>query len=57
MAKQLGHSLEEFFKTYATWIDRAGADRQVEFIEAGIESLKLKRAQNVGQKKPVIVTG
>lgn len=51
MARQLGHSLEEFFKTYATWIDRAGADRQVEFIEQGIKELKGKRGSNVAQIK------
>ena len=36
MAKQLGHSIEEFFKTYATWIDRMSGDTQMDLIESGI---------------------
>lgn len=38
MAKQLGHSIEEFFKTYATWIDRMNNDLQMNLIEQSIST-------------------
>lgn len=36
MAKQLGHSMKEFFETYATWINKQGDDIQMDLIEAAI---------------------
>ncbi|OGT87744.1 MAG: hypothetical protein A2286_06205 [Gammaproteobacteria bacterium RIFOXYA12_FULL_61_12] len=36
MANQLGHSLEEFFKTYAKWIGRSEIALQMELMEKGI---------------------
>lgn len=46
MARQLGHSLEEFFKTYAKWIDRTSNQFQMDVIETGIS----KSVAKVGQK-------
>lgn len=36
LASQLGHSLEEFFKTYAKWIGQQDASKQMLIIEEGI---------------------
>jgi integrase len=38
MAGQLGHSLEEFFKTYAKWINSQQNETQISLIERAIES-------------------
>lgn len=38
MARQLGHSIEEFFRTYATWIDRTSADLQMRLIEDSLHA-------------------
>ena len=46
MANQLGHSLEEFFKTYAKWINRLNNDIQLAFIEQAID----KQENEVGKK-------
>lgn len=40
MANQLGHSLEEFFKTYAVWINRVDTDTQIGFIDNAIANDK-----------------
>jgi len=37
MAKQLGRSIEDFFKTYAKWIDSAGDAFQSDLIDKQIE--------------------
>lgn len=37
MAGQLGHSVEEFFKTYAKWINTNQNQVQMELIERGLE--------------------
>jgi integrase len=39
MAKQMGHSLEMFFKVYADWINGDDDDRQMALMEAGISRL------------------
>lgn len=36
MAKQMGHSMEMFFKVYADWIDGADDDREMAKIENAI---------------------
>lgn len=36
MAEQLGHSLEEFFKTYAKWINNNQNQVQLALIEKAI---------------------
>jgi integrase len=38
MAAQLGHSIEEFFKTYAKWINNQQNEIQMELIERAINS-------------------
>lgn len=38
MARQLGHSLEMFFKVYAKWIDGKNDDREMAKIEAAIQA-------------------
>lgn len=38
MAAQLGHSIEEFFKTYAKWINNQQNEVQMELIERAINS-------------------
>jgi len=48
MAKQLGHSTEEFFKTYTTWIERISRDFQMNLIESGIKS-GLKVAKKIAE--------
>lgn len=45
MARQLGHSLAEFFKTYAKWINRVDNQFQMDLIEKGME----KNNTNVAQ--------
>lgn len=40
MAKQLGHSLQEFFKTYATWIEMTNNNQQIDLMEAAIQNDK-----------------
>jgi len=39
MARQLGHSLEMFFKVYAKWIDGQNDDREMVKLERGIAEL------------------
>jgi integrase len=46
LAKQLGHSQEEFFKTYARWIGKTQDDLQMDIIERAI----LKSGAKVGQE-------
>ena len=36
MARQMGHSLEVFFKVYADWIDGEGDDREIAKLECAI---------------------
>ena len=36
LAKQLGHSIEEFFKTYSTWINQQLDDVQIKLLEEAI---------------------
>lgn len=50
MARQLGHSLEEFFKTYAKWIDRVDNTFQMRLIEAGIGQNVAKSGLANGEK-------
>ncbi len=38
MARQLGHSLEMFFRVYAKWIDGQNDDREMAKIQAAIKS-------------------
>lgn len=45
MASQLGHSIEEFFKTYAKWINSNQNEREMKLIEMAI-----KLACDSGQK-------
>jgi len=45
MASQLGHSLEEFFKTYAKWINRMNNSQQLDFIEKGIQGNEVNEAR------------
>lgn len=40
LAQQLGHSLEEFFRTYAKWIAKANNDLQMKLMEEAINSEK-----------------
>lgn len=47
MARQLGHSLQEFFNTYAKWIDLADNRLQMELMERAIS----QNVAGVGQKK------
>ncbi|VUD48330.1 Putative defective protein IntQ [Thalassocella blandensis] len=42
IARQLGHSQEEFFKTYATWINNQLDSVQIETIEKARTKLKDK---------------
>ena len=37
MARQMGHSLEVFFKVYADWIDGDGDDREIAELEDAIQ--------------------
>lgn len=37
MARQMGHSLEVFFKVYADWIDGDGDDREIAKLEDAIQ--------------------
>lgn len=48
MARQLGHSIQEFFRTYATWIDRTNAELQMQLIEQGIGSTGAKVGRETG---------
>lgn len=47
MANQLGHSVEEFFKTYAKWINRINNQFQMGLIEAGIQNTIVEKTQRV----------
>jgi len=38
MAKQLGHSLEEFFKTYARWINNVEDDNQKAIMDGALSA-------------------
>jgi integrase len=49
MAAQLGHSVEEFFKTYAKWINTNQNQLQVQLIEESIKKHELIY-QTMGQK-------
>jgi integrase len=40
MASQLGHSIEEFFKTYAKWVNGQQDDLQIGLIERAINYQK-----------------
>ncbi|MCU7834861.1 MAG: hypothetical protein KZQ83_06340 [gamma proteobacterium symbiont of Taylorina sp.] len=42
MSSQPGHSLEEFFKKYAKWINRVDNQTHMEFIEVGLNGTKKK---------------
>lgn len=41
MARQLGHSLEGFFRVYAKWIDGKHDDRELAKIEAALKTISL----------------
>jgi len=47
LAKQNGHSVEEFFKTYATWINSSQADRQKELMQQAIDRIKPKDKKQI----------
>ncbi len=49
MARQLGHSIQEFYRTYATWIERADRGMQKGLLDAGIERTQHENIK-VGQK-------
>jgi len=51
MASYLGHSLEEFFKTYAKWINRMNNSQQLDFIEKGIQGNEVNEARSSHEKK------
>jgi integrase len=38
MARQLGHSLEMFFRVYAKWIDGQNDDREMAKIQSAIRT-------------------
>ena len=44
LAKQLGHSIEEFFKTYSTWINQQLDDVQIKLLEEAISENANKNA-------------
>jgi integrase len=50
LAKQLGHSIEEFFKTYSRWINSTMDDLQIQLIEAAIFNDRIKLDLNVPLK-------
>ncbi|MDH5188492.1 MAG: site-specific integrase [Rhodospirillaceae bacterium] len=39
MASQLGHSQQEFFKTYAKWINSQNNQQQIAIIDSGLQNL------------------
>lgn len=54
MAKQLGHNLQEFFSTYAKWIDGQENDSQGDVMQSAINKLKadgqITNGAELGQK-------
>lgn len=51
MASQLGHSVEEFFKTYAKWINSNQNQVQVELIERALELHESVRNEAISRQK------
>lgn len=54
MAQQLGHSVQEFFKTYAKWINTQENDNQADLLQASINKTRalaqISSGAEIGQK-------
>ena len=49
LAKQLGHSLEVFFRVYADWINGSDNDREMAKIEASLNQISPELTRNVAK--------
>jgi integrase len=49
LAKKLGHSVEEFFKTYSKWINSEMDILKINILEEGIEGINASATKNANK--------